>query len=146
MSAAEPIGDVQGSGTRRLWLVETSVLVLVGLVLAVATLNDLGRAVDINHRVGADLSTWRHYTHHDYINISVDQKTLGEDSQRDLLCGNTSAGAPGSKTQICLTISGATVDGQRSVYGGWYLAPYHPDIPANRYGCFGAGGRGRCPR
>lgn len=146
MSAAEPIGEVEGRGTRRLWLVETAVLVLVGLVLAVATVNDLGRAVGINHRIGADLSTWRHYTHHDYINISVDQKTLGEDRQRDLLCGNTSAGAPGAKTQICLTISGPVANGLRTVYGGWYLAPYHPDIPANRYGCFGAGGRGHCPR
>jgi len=146
MSAAETAPAREGPSTRRLWLLETAVLAIVGVVLAVATVNDLGRAVDINHRIGADLNTWRHYTHHDYVNISTDEKTLGEDSGRDLLCGNTSPGAPGSQTQICLTIDGPVVKGQRTVYGGWYLPPYHRDEPAYRYGCFGSGGRGRCPR
>jgi hypothetical protein len=131
---------------RRLWLIETAVLVLVGAVLAVATVNDLGREVDINHRLIADLRTWRHYTDHDYLNIAIDQETLGLGSGREVLCGNTSAGPPGAKTQICLAIWGPVVNGLRAVHGGWYLAPYHPDIPANRYGCFGDAGRGRCPR
>jgi len=146
MSAAEPIPAGEGSGARRLWLVETAVLVLVGAVLAVATVNDLGRAVDINHRVGADLNTWRHYTHHDYVNISVDEKTLGENSQRELLCGNTSPGPPGERSQICLAIWGPVVHGLRSVHGGWYLPPHERDSRANRYGCFGLAGRGQCPR
>jgi hypothetical protein len=130
----------------RVWRIETLVLVLVGLLLAVATVNDLGREVGINHRLVADLSTWRHHTGHDYVNISIDQETLGVDSGRDVLCGNTSGGAPGERTQICLGIWGPEVDGLRTVHGGWYLPPYHPDIPANRYGCFGVAGQGRCPR
>jgi hypothetical protein len=137
--AVEPPG-------RRLWLIETTLLVLVGAVLAVATINDLGRETDINHRLVADLSTWRHYTHHDYLNISIDQETLGLDSQRELLCGNTSPGPPGSRTQICLAIWGPVRRGTRTVHGGWYLPPHRADLPANRYGCFGAAGRGRCPR
>lgn len=131
---------------RRLWLIETSVLVLVGAVLAIATVNDLGRETDINHRLVADLRTWRQYTHHDYQNVSIDQETLGLGSEREVLCGNTSAGPPGAKTQICLGIWGPVANGVRTVHGGWYLPPYRPDIPANRYGCFGAAGRGRCPR
>jgi hypothetical protein len=130
----------------RVWRIETVVLVLVGLLLAVATVNDLGREVGINHRLVADLSTWRHYTGHDYHNIAIDQETLGVDSQREVLCGNTSGGAPGEKTQICLGIWGPVVNGLRTVHGGWYLPPYHPDTPANRYGCFGVAGQGRCPR
>jgi hypothetical protein len=143
--AEDPDGGL-GSARRRTWLIETTVLVLVGLLFAVATVNDLSREAGINHRLIADLATWRHYTDHDYVNISIDQETLGVDSQRDVLCGNTSGGAPGEKTQICLAIWGPVVHGLRSVHGGWYLHPYHPDLYANRYGCFGAAGRGKCPR
>ncbi|HUB74773.1 MAG TPA: hypothetical protein VL979_12160 [Solirubrobacteraceae bacterium] len=130
----------------RLWRIETLALALVGLFLAVATIHDLVRQTHINHRLVADLRTWRHYTRHDYVNISIDQESLGLDSGREILCGNTSPGAPGAHTQICLAIWGPVIDGRRSVHGGWYLPPYHPDLRANRYGCFGPAGRGRCPR
>ncbi|HEV3047582.1 MAG TPA: hypothetical protein VGY13_09495 [Solirubrobacteraceae bacterium] len=132
-------------GRGELRLIETTLLVLVGVFLAVATVNDLGRDVDTNHRLIADLATWRHYTRHDYRNVSIDQETLGLASGREVLCGNTSAGAPGARTQVCLAIWGPVVDGRRSVHGGWYLPPYRPDTPASRYGCFGEAGRGRCP-
>jgi hypothetical protein len=132
-------------GSGRLWRVETTLLVIVGLFLAVAIVNDLAREVGINHRLVADLRTWRHYTHHDYVNISIDQETLGANSDREVLCANTSAGPPGSKTQICLAIWGPAVHGRRTVHGGWYLPPYYQDVRSERYGCFGAG-RGFCPR
>lgn len=132
-------------GTGRLWRVETTVLVIVGLFLAVAVVNDLARQTQINDRLVADLTTWRGYTHHDYKNISIDQETLGANSDREVLCGNTSGGAPGSKTQICLAIWGPTVAGRRTVHGGWYLPPYVEDVRRERYGCFGAV-RKLCPR
>jgi hypothetical protein len=138
--------DALGGKRKRRWLIETAVLVLVGLLFALATINDLSREAGINHRLIADLSTWRHYTHHDYVNISIDQETLGVDSAREVLCGNTSAAPPGARTQICLGVWGPVRNGIRSVHGGWYLPPYHPDLPANRYGCFGIAGRGKCPR
>ena len=140
-----PDGDV-AQGRSRVWLIETVVLVLVGLLFAVAIVNDLSREAGTNHRLIADLATWRHYTDHDYVNVSIDQETLGIDSDREVLCGNTSAAPPGARTQICLAIWGPVVNGRRSVHGGWYLPPYHPDLPANRFGCFGAAGRGKCPR
>jgi len=139
----------EGEGGRRrsrAWLVETVVLVLVGLLFAVAIVNDLSREAGINHRLVADLATWRHYTDHDYLNVAIDQETLGLDSGREVLCGNTSPGAPGERTQICLAIWGPVVDGLRTVHGGWYLQPYHRDLPSDRYGCFGNAGRGKCPR
>jgi hypothetical protein len=137
---------VEIKGTGNLWLIETTLLVLVGVVLAVATGNDVARQTNINHRLIADLKTWRHYTGHDYHNISIDQETLGANTQREVLCGNTSPGAPMARTQLCLGIWGAVVDGRRTVHGGWYLPPCVEDLPGNRYGCFGPAGRGRCPR
>ncbi|HYB23454.1 MAG TPA: hypothetical protein VED41_06640 [Solirubrobacteraceae bacterium] len=132
------------AGRGELRLIETTVLILVGLVLAVATVNDLARQVRINHRLDADLATWRHYTHHDYHNVTVDQETFGVGSEREVLCGNTSPGPPGARTQICLAIWGRVRDGMREVHGGWYTPAFVPDIPARRYGCFGEAGRGRC--
>ncbi|MGD1056765.1 MAG: hypothetical protein ABR992_05050 [Solirubrobacteraceae bacterium] len=137
------MSEQRGSG--RLWRVETTVLVVVGLFLAVAIVNDLARQTRINHRLVADLTTWRHYTHHDYKNISIDQETLGANNDREVLCGNTSGGAPGSTTQICLAIWGPTVNGTRTVHGGWYLPPYYEDVRSKRYGCFGVV-RELCPR
>ncbi len=138
---------VELKGTGSLWLVETTLLVLVGVLLATATINDLARQAGTNHRLIADLKTWRHYTGHDYHNISIDQETLGANSQREVLCGNTSPGPPKSRTQICLAIWGPVVNGMRTVHGGWYLrADVENDLRANRYGCFGLAGREACPR
>jgi hypothetical protein len=139
-------GQTGGSRSSELWLIETTLLVLVAIVLAVATVNDLARQVHTNQRLIADLRTWRHYTGHDYHNVSIDQETLGANTQREVLCGNTSAGAPGAKTQICLAIWGPVLDGMRTVHGGWYLPPYVEDVRAKRYGCFGSGAEGICPR
>ncbi len=137
---------VELKGTGELWLIETTLLVLVGLVLAVATVNDLSRQASINHRLVADLSTWRQYTGHDYHNISIDRETLGADSGREVLCGNTTPGPTDGRTQVCLGITGPVSRGRRTVYGGWYLPPYVEDLPSARYGCFGVAGEGRCPR
>lgn len=136
--------ELPGSGRMR--LIETTLLLLLALLLATATINDVLRQTHINHRLVADLRTWRAYTHHDYHNISIDQETLGLATGREVLCGNTSPGPPGSRTQICLAIWGPILDGMRTVHGGWYLPPHVPDIPSERYGCFGPAGQGRCPR
>jgi hypothetical protein len=143
-----PAGDRAAGGGRRsrTWLAESAALALVGVFLAVATVNDLARQVSTNHRLIDDLRTWRHYTHHDYHNISIDQLTLGLASKREILCGNTSPGPPGARTQVCLVIYGPVAHRLRTVYGGWYLPAYHQDVRANRYGCFGPASRGRCAR
>ncbi len=137
---------VELNGSGRMRLIETTLLVLVGVVLAFATVNDLARQAGINHRLVVDLRTWRYYTRHDYHNISIDQETLGANSQREVLCGNISPGGPDARSQICLAIWGPVVNGRRTVYGGWYLPPYVEDLPSERYGCFGPAGQGRCPR
>jgi hypothetical protein len=139
--------DVELPGLGQLRLVETIVLVLVGALLAVATINDVARQTKVNERLIADLRTWRHYTHHDYRNVTADQELLGSASQREVVCGNTSPGAPKATTQICLLVWGPTVDGRRTVHGGWYLpARVEDNVRSARYACFGAASEGLCPR
>jgi hypothetical protein len=130
---------------RRVRLIETTVLVLAGLLLAVATVYDVVLDVRVNHRLVADLHTWRTYTGHSYHNLAIDRELLGRRGTREVVCGNTTPGPPGAKTQLCLVISGPVSAGRRSVRGGWYLAPHRQDVRGDRYGCFGEGAIGRCP-
>jgi hypothetical protein len=136
--------ELPGSGRTR--LIETTLLVLAGVLLAVASVNDVVRQTHVNQRLIADLRTWRTYTQNDYHNLSASQMLLGEASQREVVCGNTSPGAPKTRTQLCLEIWGPVVDGRRAVHGGWYLPANAEDVRANRYGCFGPAAQGRCPR
>jgi hypothetical protein len=137
--------ELRGRGELR--LIESAALVLVGLFLAVATVYDVGRAAGINHRLEADLRSWRHYTRHDYKNIVADQELLGVATHRDVVCGNTVPGPPKQRTQICLVLTGPTRGGLREVAGGWYLpARLEDDVRSARYGCFGAITQDLCPQ
>jgi hypothetical protein len=130
----------------RVRLIETTVLVLVGLLLAGATVNDVVRQTHVNQRLIADLHTWRTRTGHDYHNLTIEQTVFGERDTTDVVCGNTSPGAPKARIQICLAIGGAAVDGRRTVRGGWYLpANTEEDLRRSRYGCFGPISAGMCP-
>ncbi|HYM46191.1 MAG TPA: hypothetical protein VES65_08545 [Solirubrobacteraceae bacterium] len=129
----------------RVRLVETTVLVLAGLLLATATVDDVVRQTHINQRLIADLRTWRARTGHDYHNLWIDQIVLGEGTEREVVCGNTSPGAPKAKIQLCLAVWGPVRDGRRVVHGGWYLPPGVEDARKDRYGCFGDVPRGICP-
>jgi len=131
----------------RVRLIESTVLVLAGLLLAAATVNDVVRQTHINERLIADESTWRARTGHDYHNLSIDQKLLGEGTGREVVCGNTAPGAPKATVQLCLEIWGPVRGGRRIVHGGWYLPPgLEQDVRTHRYGCFGsAAAHGLCP-
>jgi hypothetical protein len=126
--------ELSGSGRRR--LIETTLLILAGLLLTVATVNDVVLQTHVNHRLNADLRTWREYTGHDYINISTAQDIYGH-TTRDIACGNTSPGPPGERVQLCLQLTGPVIHGLRAARGGWYLPPKTQDAPAFRYGCYG---------
>lgn len=134
----------RGLGSLR--LAETTLLILFALLLAVATVNDVVQQTHVNHRLIADLATWRAYTGHDYHNVGVEQD-IKEHSTRDTVCGNTSPGGPQERTQICLRMSGPVVAGRRKVTGGYYLPPRSEDEASLRYGCFGSAvDRTVCPR
>jgi len=129
----------------RVRLIETTLLVLLGLLLAAATVNDVVRQTHVNQRLIADLRSWRTYTGHDYHNLSIEQELYGENSGREVICGNTGPGVPKARTQLCLAIWGPVVDGRRAVHGGWYLPAKVEDVRADRYACFGLAAQGMCP-
>jgi hypothetical protein len=128
---------VESPGTGRGRLIELTLLVLAGLLLAVATVNDVVQQTHVNHRLIADLHTWREYTGHDYVNLSTAEDIYGH-TTRDIVCGNTSPGPPGERTQLCLQLTGPVRAGRRAARGGWYLPPKTEDEAALRYGCFGS--------
>jgi hypothetical protein len=125
----------RGLGSLR--LAETTLLALFALLLAVATVNDVARQTNVNHRLTADLSTWRAVTGHDYHSIAVEQD-IKEHTTRDTVCGNVSPGGPRERTQLCLRLTGPIVSGHRAVSGGYYLPPRSEDDASLRYGCFGS--------
>jgi hypothetical protein len=136
--------ELPGTGRRR--LIETTVLLLAALLLLIATVNDVVLQTHVNHRLVADLRTWRSYTGHRYHNLSVSQDVHGH-TTRDVVCGNTAPGGPKERVQLCLVMTGAVIGGRRAVPGGWYLPPKAEDLRAYRYGCFGrAKQEGRCRR
>ena len=112
--------ELPGSG--RLRLIETTLLALLGLLLAIATVNDVARQTHINHRL------------------------IGAASKHEVVCWNTSPGGRKARTQLCLVMYGSLSGGRRSVHGGWYLPPKVEDVRGDRYGCFGPASRGMCPR
>jgi hypothetical protein len=133
---ARPLaGERGGSGSLR--LAENTIVIIFGLLLAVATVNDLVGQTHVNHRLAADLRAWRTATGHDYRNLDIEQDIKSYTS-RDVVCGNVSPGAPGERAQICLAFTGPILAGRRSVSGGYYLPPKLTDARENRYGCFGA--------
>jgi len=125
-------------------LAETTLLILVGVLLAVATVNDVVRQTHVNHRLVADLRTWRVATGHAYHNVNTEQDVKGH-TTRDVVCGNVSPGGPDERAQLCLVLVGPTIDATRSVSGGYYLIAKAIDERRNRYACFGApAGAGLC--
>jgi hypothetical protein len=135
--------ELPGSGTAR--LVETTILVLVAILLATAAIYDTVRQSDINGRLVADLATWRAYTGVDSQKVSLSQELLGAQTGREVACGPIGAAGGVSARQLCLAIWGPVRGGRRGVHGGWYLPAKAEDERRRRYGCFGEGARGMCP-
>jgi hypothetical protein len=136
--------ELPGSGRTR--LIETTLLVLAALLLAIATVNDVVLQSKVNRRLVADLGTWRSYTGHDYRELSIEQD-FHHHTNREVICGNTTPGPPGDRVQLCLLMTGPVINGRRMVRTGWYLSPKTADLPRNRYGCFGPPTAGwPCPR
>jgi hypothetical protein len=139
-------GDAGRREPRTLRAAETLVLVLAGLLLAIATVNDVVLRTHTNHRLVADLRTWRSYTGHAYHNLSVSQDVV-TNTTRDVVCGNTSPGGPKERVQLCLVMTGPVLDGRRRARGGWYLPPKAENLRRYRHACFGTAKEQRqCPR
>ncbi|MFI4993283.1 MAG: hypothetical protein ACHQCH_06670 [Solirubrobacterales bacterium] len=128
--------EAQARPRDRTRLVETTLLLLAGLLLAVATVNDVVLQTHTNHRLVADLRTWREYTGHDYKNLSAEQDQRGH-TTTEVVCGNTTPGPPKERIQLCLQMTGPVIHGRRAARSGWYLPPKAEDLRHSRYGCFG---------
>ena len=144
-AAREPFGwlpewarplEHERRGLGSLRLAETTILILLGVFLAVATVNDVVQQTHVNHRIIADGLTWRAATHHDYHEINTEQDVKTH-TTRDVVCGNVAPGGPDEHTQVCLVLVGAVHNGLREVSGGYYLAPETVDITRHRFACFG---------
>jgi hypothetical protein len=133
--------DREHRGRGDLRRVESTLLVLAFLGLAVASVNDVVRQAHVNERLAVDLRTWRTvaaraYPGHAVKNISIEQD-LHHYTTREVLCGNVWAASPGTVPQLCLVMTGPVAHGLRAARGGYYLLPYFPDKRADRYACFG---------
>ena len=127
--------EKRGLGSLR--LAETTILIIFGVLLAVATIDDVAQQTKVNHRLIADMHTWRVATGRDYHNLIVSQDLQGH-TTRDTVCGNVTPGQPKERTQVCVTLVGPQVKSERTITGGFYLPPMSENTPSKRYACFGA--------
>jgi hypothetical protein len=128
-SQADPAG-------RDLRAIETVIIVLLGLLLAAASVDDVAHQVRLNKRTSADRVTWRAYAHANIKHLDV--RTL-EHGTTDFVCRSTTTVAADAAAEIrlCLMVGGPTVDNKRTVDGGYYIPVRAPDRYTYRYGCFG---------
>jgi hypothetical protein len=124
-------------------LIETVVLVLVGVFLAVATVNDVARQVPVAERLSADLESWRQIVGVPFHNPLIEQDVIHY-TTRDVVCADTEIGKPLGRPQTCLIFTGPVKDRRRVTRGGFYLVSngkdvHEPvqDLPQNRYACWG---------
>ena len=91
--AAPAARNGEGRPSSRLRLLESLVLLGAALLLGVATVNDVVRQTHINHRLVADLRTWRTYTGHDYRRLSASQD-FRHHTTREVVCLDCGERAP----------------------------------------------------
>jgi hypothetical protein len=121
----------------RRWRIETVVLLVLAVVISVATVYDLTREVKVDNRLTADIETWRHVTGIPDEEIAVEQD-LASYSTRDTACGNVVESKKLVSVRLCLMLDGPVIGNRRKALGGFYLPPYLPLGPNDRYGCFGS--------
>jgi hypothetical protein len=125
------------AGRRRRRQVENVVLVLVAALIAVAAVYDLTREVKVDNRLTADIETWRQVTGIPDEEVAVEQD-LASYSTRDTACGNLTENKKIIRPRLCVMLEGPIQSNRRKVLGGFYLPPYSPLGPNDRYGCFGS--------
>jgi hypothetical protein len=131
-------------GRGELRFIESAVLLLIGVVLVVATVNDVGHQVHVGRRLTADLRSWVVYTGVGFHNPFIEQdiKTY---TTRDVVCADVTKAKPEHRPEVCLIFTGPVKAGQRTALGGYYLMAEGTDVHEPvldryqyRYGCFGS--------
>lgn len=116
---------------------EALILVLLAALIALASVYDLTREVKVDNRLTADIETWREVTGIQDEEVAVEQDHASY-STRDTACGNLKENKFEISARMCLMLTGPVNDNRRKVLGGFYLPPYLPLGPNDRYGCFGS--------
>jgi hypothetical protein len=136
MSAAErPQAQRERRGRR--WRIETAVLIAIAMLIALATVYDLTREVKVDNRLTADIETWREVTGIKDEEVAVEQD-LASYSTRDTACGTVKEDKYAISPRLCVMLGGPVKGNRREARGGFYLPPYLPIGPNDRYGCFGS--------
>jgi hypothetical protein len=125
----------QGRGRRR--RIEAAILLAIALLIAVATVYDLTREVKVDNRLTADIETWRGVTGIHDEEVAIEQD-LASYTTRDTACGTVKEDKYAISPRLCLMLAGPVNGNRREVLGGFYLPPYLPIGPNDRYGCFGS--------
>lgn len=133
LPALEPDREVRG----RRWRIETALLLAIAALVTIATVYDLTREVKIDNRLTADIETWRGVTGIHDEEVAIEQD-LASYSTRDTACGNFNPNKYAISARVCLMLSGSVNGNHRQVLGGFYLPPFLPLGPNDRYGCFGS--------
>jgi hypothetical protein len=127
--------EPQGRGRRR--RIEAAILLAIAMLITVATVYDLTREVKVDNRLTADVETWRAVTHIHDEEVAIEQD-LASYSTRDTACGTVNEDKYEISARVCLMLAGPVNGNRRKVLGGFYLPPYLPIGPNDRYGCFGS--------
>lgn len=122
---------------------ETFVLVVIGIVLLVAVLYDVSYDVGNDHRMVADVRTWRQFVGQKPDTIWAKPVVLGH--TEDVSCGSVALGPATQETQVCLLLVGPVRNGVRTIAAGWQLPWGDSDHSYDRFSCFGPAASGWCP-
>lgn len=132
---ADSEDQARPAGRRR--RIEAIVLIVVAALISVGTVYDLTREVKVDDRLTADIETWRHVTGIHDEEVAVEQD-LASYSTVDTACASLHESKKLVRSRICVMLDGPIVGNERHVMGGFYLPPYLPLGPNDRYGCFGS--------
>ena len=122
----------EGEGAHRAWRLETIVLVVIGLLLTAAVVNDVVRELGIDAREKVDMRTFKHYvpgTPPKHIEVAPGQRGLP-----DITCGRPIVYA---NVRVCLIMVGSSHVLYRRVAGEYTLPFLHSDRRRYRFSCAG---------
>ena len=100
-----------------------------------------GRQTHVNHRLIADLHTWRAYTRPRLPQPVGRTGPARIHTTHDVVCGNTTPGPPKQRIQLCLLMSGPVITAGAPRTAAGTCRRKVEDAPRLRYGCFGAASR-----
>jgi hypothetical protein len=115
-----------------MWRIETVVLVVIGLLLTAAVVNDVVRQLGIDARKKVDMRTFAHYvpgTPPKHIEVTAGQRGLP-----DVTCGRPVVHAD---VRVCLIMIGSSHVLYRDVVGSYTLPFLHSDRRRYRFACAG---------